>query len=254
MPARKPAPKIVRKIARKPPSRAASKPAAAPARATAKAAPKAGPDGKPARWATPARAATARAAAPQRPRPVKKVDLPVEDVRRFLEPGPIVLVSSCFEGETDIMTLGWHMVMGFEPSLVGCYIWNANHSFGLIRRSKVCVINVPTVDLAETVVDIGNCSGRDTDKFDRFGLTPQPGVMVSAPLIAECVASFECRLADASLIDRLGLFVFEVVKAHAAPAAIRTAPRTLHYRGDGEFMIAGETTRKWRRRFRPEML
>nr|WP_244670739.1 flavin reductase family protein [Rhodoplanes elegans] len=171
-----------------------------------------------------------------------------------MEPGPIVLVSSCFEGETNIMTLGWHMVMGFEPALVGCYIWNANHSFGLIRRSKVCVINVPTVDLAETVVDIGNCSGRDTDKFETFGLTPQPGVMVSAPLIAECVASFECRLADASLIDRLGLFVFEVVKAHAAPAAIRTAPKTLHYRGDGEFMIAGETTRQWRRRFRPEML
>lgn len=218
---------------------AARKPAAAPKRPAAK------------------RAAPAGAAArvPQRRvGPVRKVDVPVEDVRRFLEPGPIVLVSSSFEGETDIMTMGWHMVMGFEPSLVGCYIWNANHSHALIRKSRVCVINVPTVDLAETVVDIGNCSGRDTDKFEKFGLTPQPGVMVSAPLIAECVASFECRLADASLIDRYNLFVFEVVKGHAAPGAIKASPRTLHYRGDGEFMIAGETTRKWRRRFRPEML
>ncbi|WP_170149870.1 flavin reductase family protein [Rhodoplanes roseus] len=188
------------------------------------------------------------------PRPVKKVDFPVEDVRRFLEPGPIVLVSSSYQGETDIMTMGWHMVMGFEPALIGCYIWNANHSHALIRKSKVCVVNVPTVELAETVVDIGNCSGRDTDKFDKFGLTPQPGVMVSAPLIAECVANFECRLVDASLIDTYSLFVFEVVKAHAAPAAIKTSPRTLHYRGDGAFMIAGETTRQWRRRFRPEML
>ncbi|NVO16732.1 MAG: flavin reductase family protein [Rhodoplanes sp.] len=185
-------------------------------------------------------------------KPVAKSDFPVTDVRRFLEPGPIVLVSSAWQGETNIMTMGWHMVMGFEPSLVGCYIWSEHHSQALIRKSKACVINVPTVDLADIVVDIGNCSGRDVDKFERFGLTPQPGTMVSAPLIAECWASFECRLADASLIKKYNLFVFEVVKGHAAKA--KRAPRTLHYRGDGEFMIAGETTRRWRRRFRPDML
>jgi len=27
------------------------------------------------------------------------------------------------------MTLGWHMMLGFEPALVGCYIWDENHSF-----------------------------------------------------------------------------------------------------------------------------
>ena len=42
----------------------------------------------------------------------EKRDLPVEKVRRFLEPGPIVLVSSKWRGATNIMTMGWHMVMG----------------------------------------------------------------------------------------------------------------------------------------------
>jgi flavin reductase (DIM6/NTAB) family NADH-FMN oxidoreductase RutF len=70
----------------------------------------------------------------------KKSSFPVSDIRRFLEPGPIVLVSSASKGQTNIMTMGWHMVMGFEPSLVGCYIWEENHSFGMIRSSKTCVI------------------------------------------------------------------------------------------------------------------
>ena len=48
----------------------------------------------------------------------KKKDFPVSNVRRFLEPGPIVLVSSAHEGEKNIMTMGWHMIMEFEPSLV----------------------------------------------------------------------------------------------------------------------------------------
>src|SRR3954454_6720067 len=102
---------------------------------------------------------------------IAKKDFPVSEIRRFLEPGPIVLVSSAWKGARNIMTMGWHMVMGFKPSLIGCYIWDANHSFEMIRRSKECVVNVPTVDLAEATVAVGNCSGWSVDKFEKFGLT-----------------------------------------------------------------------------------
>jgi flavin reductase (DIM6/NTAB) family NADH-FMN oxidoreductase RutF len=163
-----------------------------------------------------------------------------------------VLVSSAWKGKRNIMTMGWHMVMGEEPSLIGCYIWDANFSFNLIRRSKECVINIPTVDIATTVVRIGNCSGRDADKFATFGLTGVPGEKVSAPLIAECYANFECKLIDSSLIDKYSLFVFEVVKAHAATAP--KFPQTIHYRGEGLFMISGPTVGKYRKLFRPDML
>jgi hypothetical protein len=68
-----------------------------------------------------------------------KKDFPVENIRRFLEPGPVVLVSSAYRNETNIMTMGWHMVVEFQPSLVGCIISNANHSFEMIHRSRQCV-------------------------------------------------------------------------------------------------------------------
>src|ERR1700753_3129469 len=182
----------------------------------------------------------------------KKTDYPVDNVRRFIEPGPIVLVSSAHKGETNIMTMGWHMIMEFEPSLIGCYIWTANHSFEMIRKSKQCVINLPTQDLAAKVVKIGNSSGRDIDKFAEFGLSPKPGTHVRAPLIEECYANFECKLIDSSLIRKYSLFVFEVVKAHVATSP--KTPKTLHYRGDGEFMISGAETRKSRKVFKPQML
>jgi flavin reductase (DIM6/NTAB) family NADH-FMN oxidoreductase RutF len=181
-----------------------------------------------------------------------KTDFPVSNVRRFLEPGPIVLISSAHKGQTNIMTMGWHMIMEFEPSLIGCYIWTANHSFEMIRRSRQCVINIPTEDLAGTAVKIGNSSGRDVDKFSEFGLTAMPGEHVRAPLIGECFASFECKLADSGLIRKYSLFVFEVVKAHVATSPRN--PKTIHYRGDGEFMISGANTRKYRKLFKPGML
>jgi flavin reductase (DIM6/NTAB) family NADH-FMN oxidoreductase RutF len=181
-----------------------------------------------------------------------KTDFPVANVRRFLEPGPIILVSSAYKGATNIMTMGWHMIMEFEPSLIGCYIWTANHSFEMVRKSKQCVINIPTEDLAAKVVKIGNSSGCDIDKFTEFGLTPMSGTHVRAPLIDECYANFECRLVDSSLIRKYSLFVFEVVKAHVA--TVPKYPRTIHYRGDGEFMISGANTRRYRKLFKPRML
>lgn len=181
-----------------------------------------------------------------------KRDFPVGEIRRFIEPGPIVLVSSAWRGARNIMTMGWHTVMEFQPSLVGCVISSANHSFEMIRKSKECVINVPTEDLAAKVVGIGNTSGRNVDKFAKFGLTAAPAAKVEAPLIEECYANFECRLADSSLIGKYNFFVLEVVKAHVAKSP--RYPRTIHYRGDGVFMISGTNTSKYRRLFKPEML
>ena len=178
----------------------------------------------------------------------RKKNFPLAKVRRFLEPGPIVLVSSAHKGERDIMTMGWHMVMGDEPSLLGCFIWDQNHSFSLIRRSRECVINLPTFDMIDAVIGVGNTHGPEGDKFERFGLTPVEAAEVAAPMIAECYANFECRLVDASLIKRYSLFVFEVVKAHVATSP--KYPTTVHYRGDGVFMVSGKNV-SYRRRFKP---
>jgi flavin reductase (DIM6/NTAB) family NADH-FMN oxidoreductase RutF len=180
-----------------------------------------------------------------------KIDFPVSNARRYLEPGPIVLVSSACDGSTNIMTMGWHTVMEFTPSLIGCVIAAGNHSFDMIRKSRECVVNLPTRPLTDIVVEIGNCSGAKIDKFARFDLTPEPAAKVAAPLIAECHAGFECRLADDALIERYNFFIFEIVQAHVAPTPEH--PRTLHYTGDGVFMIAGSIIHR-RALFRPGML
>lgn len=180
---------------------------------------------------------------------VRKHVAPATDARRLLEPGPIILVSSAWKGQTNVMTMGWHMMLGFDR--IGFYVWEENHSFEMIRRSKQCVINVPTLAMIDTVVDIGNCSGRDLDKFERFGLTAAKASTVDAPLIADCHANFECELADGRQVGKHGLFIWDVVKAHVAVSPKN--PRTVHYRGDGQFMVSGREISR-RGRFKPGML
>jgi flavin reductase (DIM6/NTAB) family NADH-FMN oxidoreductase RutF len=168
----------------------------------------------------------------------KKTDFPLSEIRKFLEPGPIVLVSSAWKEEKNIMTMGWHTVMEFSPALIGCVIAGSNHSYDMIRKSKECVINIPTADMISTIIGIGNSSGSDMDKFKKFKLTAEDAEKVKAPLIKECYANFECKVADTKMLRKYNFFIFEVLKAHVA--ASPSYPKTVHYTGEGTFMISGK--------------
>src|SRR5579864_8375924 len=101
-------------------------------------------------------------------------DLSLSKVYQLLEPGPVVLLTTARKGRANVMTVSWHMMVEFEPPLVACVVSNADYSFAALRATKECVIAIPGIKLAPKVVNIGNCSGRDVEKFAKFGLTPLP--------------------------------------------------------------------------------
>lgn len=170
---------------------------------------------------------------------MSKKPFPLAKVYTLIEPGPVVLLTTANAEQMNVMTLSWKTMLEFEPPLIGCVISNRNHSYDMLMSSRQCVINIPTADIARQVVGIGNTHGAKIDKFRKFGLTPSPAECVNAPLIDECFASLECRLADKSMVPKYGFFVLEVVKAWVDRTLKN--PRTLHHRGYGSFMVAGET-------------
>jgi flavin reductase (DIM6/NTAB) family NADH-FMN oxidoreductase RutF len=165
--------------------------------------------------------------------------LPLSKVYQLLEPGPVVLLTTAHRGRANVMTMSWHMMVEFEPPLVACVVSGADHSFAALRATKQCVIAIPAAKLAPKVVGIGNCSGRDVDKFERFGLTAAPAARVAPPLVAECFANLECEVIDTGLVNRYNLFVLEVVEAWTDPA--QKKPKTIHHHGYGKFVVDGKT-------------
>ena len=102
--------------------------------------------------------------------------------------------------------------------MIACVVSNRDHSFAALRATKECVIAIPAVELAEKVVAVGNCSGRDVDKFEAFHLTQAKAERVTAPLIAECFANIECKVVNTRFVNRYNLFVLEGLKAWIDPA------------------------------------
>ncbi|WP_082193582.1 flavin reductase [Burkholderia gladioli] len=140
-------------------------------------------------------------------------DIDPSKTYRLLESGPVALVVTHDGRRANVMTPGFHMVMRHSPPLVGAIIGPWDHSHAALRESGECVLAVPGADWAATLVEIGNCSGAELDKFERFGLATAPSKQVAAPRLADCLYNIECVIEDDTLAERHDLFVLRAVAA-----------------------------------------
>lgn len=152
----------------------------------------------------------------------------------LIEPGPVVLVTTRADSKNNVMTISWTMVLDFTP-MFAITTGEWNYSFAALRKTRECVIAIPTFDLLDRVVGIGTCSGADTDKFAKFKLTALPGKSVQAPLIKECLANIECKVVD--IVAKHNIVVLEAVAAYIDAA--RKEKRMIHAVGDGTFIVDG---------------
>ena len=152
----------------------------------------------------------------------------------LIEPGPVVLITTNDGEKNNIMTISWTMVMDFTP-IFAMTTGPWNYSYAALAEYRECVIAIPTVDLIDQVVGVGTCSGADTDKFGKFGLTPVAGKHVSAPLIKECLSNIECKVID--IVEKHNIVVLEGVTAYIDSS--RKEKRTIHAIGDGTFVVDG---------------
>ncbi len=161
-------------------------------------------------------------------------EMPISKAFTLIEPGPVVLVTTHDGKKNNIMTISWTMVVDFAP-VFAMTTGPWNYSFAALRKTKECVIAIPTVDMLDKVVGVGTCSGADTDKFEKFKLTPMQAKHVQAPLIKECLANIECNVVD--IVKKHHIVVLEAVAAYIDD--FRKEKRTIHAVGDGTFIVDG---------------
>lgn len=160
----------------------------------------------------------------------------IEKALTYIEPGPLVLVTT-FDGQrNNVMTISWTMAIDFAQHIVlTTGPWN--HSFSTLLEQRECVVCIPPASMLQTAVRIGMVSGTDVDKFQEFGLKALPARTVKAPLVEGCIACLECKVSD--YIDRYGFFILKVTRVVENPDC--TDRRIIHAIGDGTFTADGES-------------
>lgn len=179
-----------------------------------------------------------------------RIAVPLDKAHRLLNHGPVALVSTAHGGRRNVMAAAWVMPIDFEPPKLAAVIAADTLTRELLVASGECVLQAPLADQAALTYAVGTCSGRDGDKFARFGLAAELGARVGAPLLAGCAAWLECRrLPEPDIEGRYDLFVLECVAAWADDRLWRDGswrfqdggPATIHHEKGGSFFVTGRT-------------
>lgn len=170
---------------------------------------------------------------------------------RVLNPGCVVLVS-VGDGERDnLFAVTWNMPVRKDPPLVALVSGKAHFSYPIIERTGELGINVVSADLADALYGCGTVSGsQEPDKWARFGLGRAPATRIDAPLVAEALASLECRVCQVVDLGSSALLVAQVVAASADPRyfgaggwRFEEGLRLLHHLSGPAFAVSGEELR-----------
>ncbi|MCW4019563.1 MAG: flavin reductase family protein [Candidatus Bathyarchaeota archaeon] len=172
-----------------------------------------------------------------------KVEVNSQYSYRLLHPMHTVLVSCVGNAsKPNVTAVAWAMPTSNKPPLVAISLSPQRHSHTLINESQEFVINVPTLELLQSVYACGSFSGRSFDKFKKVGLTPISAQKVKAPAIRECIAHIECTVEDQVTTGDHTVFVGKVIAAYANPGvfteryALEKA-RMLYHAGGNNFAV-----------------
>lgn len=134
---------------------------------------------------------------------------------KFLQSGPptAVVLATCVdtEGKPNIITLGMFMYISSNPPQVCIGVAPRRYSHDLIIKQGEFAINVPSIEIQESMHLCGIISGRDVNKFEEAGFTPIPAEKIRSPLIKECYGHMECKVVQTHTCGDHTLIVGEVV-------------------------------------------
>jgi flavin reductase (DIM6/NTAB) family NADH-FMN oxidoreductase RutF len=177
----------------------------------------------------------------------------LEHASRLINHGPTVLVTGAHGGRRNLMAAAWSMPVEFQPPRIAVVIDKHTFTRELVAASGAFGLCLPGLALVDLTYSVGQHSGRDGDKFARYGLDAITGPVLGVPLLeAGCAAWLECRLIpERHTEDAYDTCFAEVVAAAADPRVFangrwvfnehNTALQTIHHLGAGNFVRAGGT-------------
>lgn len=130
----------------------------------------------------------------------------------ILNPVPAVMVTCVDEnGKPNIITVAWAGTINSDPPMLSISVRKERYSYNLIKDKGQFVVNLTTEKLTRATDLCGVKSGRDIDKFEAAGLTPEKASVVDVPLIKESPVNIECIVKERLELGSHHMFIGQIV-------------------------------------------
>lgn len=140
----------------------------------------------------------------------------MEGVGEFYHHYPRVatIVTVHARGKDNAMAVAWHSSLSMSPPLYGISISPRRFTLELILEAKEFGVNFMPAEKAEVVASVGGSSGREVDKFQRFGIAKDEPLKTSVPILKDAYACYECKLVDYKTYGDHVWVVGEILATH----------------------------------------
>ena len=126
-------------------------------------------------------------------------------------PNPVALICTTKpDGAANLATVSWWTYLSFHPCTIGFAMSKKSFTGETVRNTGKAVLTVPGETIAKEVMGCGSCSGRDTDKTEKFGIELQnlPGTDIRIPVHSR--VAIQCRLKEFHEVGDHYLYILDV--------------------------------------------
>jgi len=175
-------------------------------------------------------------------------EIPVSTAHRMINHGAVVLVSTRDEkGVYNIAPIAWTSPVSKDPAQILVVIGKRHKTFQNLEATGEMIVCVPHSSDADMVLRAGSVSGKEENKFETLGIEAFPGNKIDSLIPADSVGYMECRARKTVEMDKVHIYISDVVYAAVDESAFeerllteKEAGKTLHHLGSHVFCIPSD--------------
>ncbi|MCE5300779.1 MAG: flavin reductase family protein [Spirochaetia bacterium] len=154
--------------------------------------------------------------------------VPLKKAYKLINPGQMVLVSTVSEDKKfNIAPIAWTCPCEIDPPRVILCMDAGHKTFKDLKETGIFTVCIPHISQLKMVKQTGSVSGRDADKFRKFGIATVAGKRSLCRIPEGLIGYLECRVKNINDIEGTAVVVGDVVDAGADTKAF-----------DGERLLA----------------
>lgn len=107
-----------------------------------------------------------------------------------------VLLTTRAGGKNNTMSISWGTLgIQWNTPIFTVFVRGCRHTKAMLDESMEFTVNIPVEPVDKNIIRVcGTKSGRDTDKFQLLGLTPEEPEVIATPGIRQLPLTLECKV------------------------------------------------------------
>jgi flavin reductase (DIM6/NTAB) family NADH-FMN oxidoreductase RutF len=138
-----------------------------------------------------------------------------------------MVVSKDTKGKYNVMGLSWWSFTAYDPGSMMVSISQQGYTNEILKKTGKLTLCLPLEQISREAFECCSCSGRDVDKFSRFGLELESVEGFAIPTLKKSSVSWSLKVSQAIDVADQTVFLLDILSV----VSLNEGPHLLAFEG-----------------------